>query len=407
MSTRRIVHAFAAGAVALGLSAVGLTAQTDDARWLPWVGCWESVGGTAEDPMLCFRPATEGVEVLTIQDGAIESVQTLRADGQPHPVELEGCSGTESVSFSRDAARVYQTSRQQCEGGTERAGSGIIAMIAPDAWIDVKSVEVDGQTNAWVSHYRLASAQRVESLGLDALVSTRRMAIETARVSAARPPAVDDVIDASGQVQVEAVRAWIAEAAEPMEVAADELIRLADAGVSPDVIDMVVAVSYPEHFMVGRDAEVAEVRGTRAATRPIYGSATGRARMCTPFAWDPFYASFLGYGNGCGYGFGYGLAYGRGFGGLYGYSPYGYRSGPIVIVPRDDHDDNGHARVVNGRGYTRGTGANPPSTNRPSTRTGNPPTVSRGAGASTGTASGSTGSTTRRAKPRGGGGGGL
>lgn len=405
MSTGRIVHVLAAGAVALGLSAVGLAAQTEDARWLPWVGCWESVGGTAEDPMLCFRPATEGVEVLTIQDGTLESAQTLRADGQAHRVEVEGCSGTESVSFSTDGARVYQNSRQACDGGTERAGSGIIAMIAPDAWIDVKSVEVEGQVTAWVTHYRLASAERVEGLGLDALVSPRRMAIETARVSVARPPAVDDVIDASAQVHVEAVRAWIAEAAEPMEVGADELIRLADAGVSPEIIDVVVAVSYPEHFVVGRDADVAEVEGTRAATRPTYGSATGRARMCTPFAWDPFYASFLGYGNGCGYGYGYGLAYGGGFGrGLYGYSPYGHRPGPIVIIPRGD-DDN--ARVVNGRGYTRGTAANPPSTSRPTTRTGSPPTVSRGAGASTGSASGSTGSTTRRAKPRGGGGGGL
>lgn len=370
--------------LALAALAAPAAAQDVDTRWLPWLGCWEAVGEAAdgaEGSLLCVRPSGAGVEVVGVIDGEVTGTETLMADGARHDLSLEGCSGWTEARFSDDARRVYNRTEQRCEGETTRVSTGLIAMTSPYEWIEVESIDVGERNVAWVKRYRAADAETTAAAGFGDVLQGRGMAVESARMAASAPIGVADVIEASAEVHPEAVEAWIADTNDPLLVDSEGLLAMADAGVPERVIDVVVAVSYPERFAVDREAEPRD--------RREYGDYYGhRPRGWFGSSWyDRYY-----YG---GYGYGYG-AYGSpwGYGG--GWS-YGYRPSIVIVQPRNTESGG---RVIAGRGYRRGGGSS----------AGVPSTIGRSGGSSSGGsvapsgASSGSGSSSggRKAKPRGG-----
>jgi hypothetical protein len=207
------------------------------------------------------------------------------------------------------------------------------------------------------------------------------------------------VIEAVAAVGGGATEAWIAETGDGFDLDANQLVALSDQGVPVPVIDLMIAVSYPDRFALAVDDErspgLVSVGSTSA--RPVLGSRgvgcysnfgpSYGSRYYGSSYYDPFY-------SGCGYRYS-----------SYSYGPYGYGGGwygsyaPVVYVGGSTAQRN-PGRVVKDQGYTRGRGE---------TSTGSTSTGSAGSAApprsSGGATSGTT--TTRRAKPRGGGGGGL
>jgi hypothetical protein len=369
-------------------------AQDVDARWLPWLGCWEAAEAGEDVPLLCVRPSTqaEGVEFVTWSAGEITSTETIRADGLPRDAERGECRGLEEARFSADGHRVYLESTYVCEGGVERGTSGILAMVNPMEWVDIKSV--DG--SPWVLRYRLARASRVQEAGMENVVASRAAQVKAARIAASSRLTEDDIIEAAGNVDGQAVEALIVERGDPFAVNADMLIRLDDAGVPAGVIDLVVAVSHPDKFAVkSGPMPVEEYEDDFGAARPIYmgGGFYDPWWGGSWYGYSPFYFGYSRYGYGLGYPYGYGGYYG------YGY-PY-YRTTPIVVEPRTG------GRMVRGQGYTRGSSGSAGYTGRSArprgssagsggvSRSPSTPTVRSGGGVSTG----------RTAKPRTGGGG--
>jgi hypothetical protein len=174
------------------------------------------------------------------------------------------------------------------------------------------------------------------------------------------------------QTDTTVVQAWIAERGAKFKLDSKQLVGLADAGVPGSVIDVIVGVSYPEHFALqqrpmgptfGDDLTASD--SARLAMRYLadrcnaagYNSFVYSVGVVDPCA--VLYGSQYrnGYGYGYGNGFGYGNGYGySGFNSYGGFNdPYGYNSGyyaPIVIVKGDQP---AHGRVVNGHGYSSGS----------------------------------------------------
>ena len=228
------------------------------------------------------------------------------------------------------------------------------------------------------------------------------MAQQSARIAASSALTIEDVVNASSHMDAKAVEAWIVERGGQFALDASRLIALADAGVPESVIDIVVAVSYPKHFVVDRNGEGgADVAESEYTTTGRYGRA-GRARFgygryydpfyYDPFLLSPFYSPYAGYGyySPYRYGFGYGLGYG-GFG--FGYGTYGTYRPTIVVVGRRPQESGGRPRAVRGRGYTRGLGSGASSSGSVYARGG-----TAGGAAAAPSRSGSSG---RGAKPRG------
>ena len=359
-----------AGAIALaGTLPAHVQAQEYDARWLPWLGCWEPATGpeSNDGPMVCMQPVADGVgvEMLTVTDGGITSREAIRADGRERRTSREGCDGWQRTSFSDDGQRVYLQAEFICEGGVERSSAGLMSMARPYEWLDVRTVDVAGESVPWVLRYQLAAVEAVEAAGLGDIAADRIMAQESARIAAASALTIDDVIDASNHINAKAVEAWIVERDDVFTLDASRLTRMADAGVAASVIDMIVAVSYPEHFVVNRgaegSAEVSESQRSEAdhyrpGTRGRYGY--GRyydSSYYDPFFLSPFYSPYAGFGyySPYRYGFGYGLGYG-GYG--FGFGTYGTYRPTIVVAGRRQPESLESSRAVRGRGYTRGLG---------------------------------------------------
>lgn len=333
----------------------------EEHRWLPWTGCWAPAAG-GDGPAVCVLPTAEGVEVevATVAQDQVVSRRTVRADGVARVVEQEGCRGEETASFSPDGRRVYISATLLCDGGGERRTTALMAMVPDQEWLDVNVVQVEGQTATWVQRYVPALESVATDAGLQAPVGDRGVAIRTARLRASAGPTVEDVVEASTAVPAEAVGAWLAERGEPLPLNAAGLIRMADAGVAEEVIDVAVAVSNPQRFRVDRAGAEVEERSVVAGRPPI------RAHAWIPL--DPWVASYrMPFGWGFGYSsaflpWGYGPAWG------YGYGGYGYRP-PVIIVDREAPPPRG--RVVRGRGYVDG-GSGGGSAGPPVRREGSP-----------------------------------
>lgn len=347
-----------------GVGGDAAQAQTGELRagWDPFLGCWESQSAEEAEGVLCLVASGREVEMLTIVEGSVAFREPLAADGRTREIERDGCHGTESARFSDDRLRLYTASDILCAGEAPRRSTGIIAMTGPADWLDVRAIEVNGATTAWSQHYRRTSSRVLVELGLaDAAGVADPFALRGIGF-APSVVTIDHVIDASRNVKSEAVEGWLAEVGREFAgLDAEDLIRMDDAGVSDAVIDVVVAVSFPEHFAVSAED------GHRDARRGYRG-------WGGPFHYGSYYGGW-GYGR-----YGY---YGR-YGGYY--TP--------VVVTVDPNRRSGGGQVIAGKGY-RGP--------RDSGRSGGRSTVqgsdSKKGSSSSGSSRRSTG---RKAKPRGG-----
>ncbi len=351
------------------------------------MGCWEAVGAEDDIGVLCFEEADGGVALSNLVEGEVVSTETLVADGRPRAITAEGCEGTESVEFSADGRRAFTRTEFTCAEGDTRSGTGVMAFTAPNRWADVRLLDVEDEEVAWVQEYRVMGADRLAEEGITDPAEAMNMAVRSARMAAAAPIDLDDVEEASARLDERAVETWIVTKGDRFDIDGDELVRLDEAGVPERVIDAVVAVSYPDRFVVEAGAAVEDAEGR---PRPKH------------------YRGYMGYDPWFGPAWGYGWEYGR-----FGYSPFlGYRYSPwwsgygygygywgsrpgIVIIDRRPADGGG--RVYNGRGYRQGSGAATGRTARP--RGGAVPSFSTGSRGS-GSVAPSRGGTSRRATPR-------
>jgi hypothetical protein len=359
MRTKSIgLVAGAAAVVALGGAPAALNGQEAETKtgWQPYLGCWEPqlaasgdwmLSGTEVDEgILCFVPGGADVEMLTVVEGSIAYRESFRTDGQPRAIEQEGCTGQESARFSDDRRRIYTISEMSCEGEAPRRSTGIISMPSPGEWLDVRAIEMNGVSTAWSQWYQRTDGSVLRELGFADLDMPSPFSVRSAAAYANTVISIDDVIDASANVDPRAVEGWIAAVRQEfINLDADDLIRLEEAGVSAKVIDVVVAVSFPERFAFGQQGAPADGAEDPRVARTIY------ADRCSYYN-DPFrygYGSrygYRGYSPGCGYGYN---RYGYGYGG-YGYGGWGGGYVPVVVnVNRTPRSSGG--RVVAGRGY--------------------------------------------------------
>jgi hypothetical protein len=406
MRTRKsLTTGLLGGALLLAALALPATAQGGDARWLPFVGCWAPLDAGDEAGLLCFRPVGQGVEMFNVVGGETVSSELLGADGAPRSVSADGCTGFESLRFSEDAFRLFTRSEFTC-GDEVRRGSGVMAIVEVDRWIDVRSLQVEGQPVAWVQGYELADAEALAAEGVTDPADFDPNLVRATRMRAARAIEIADVEEAATQVDARAVEVWVAAQEDEFELDGGQLVRLVDAGVPESVIDVMVAVTYPERFVLSPEGDAA------AAERPardVY--AAGYRPGFGAYLWDPYYRP-LGFGYYSRAPFGY-YGYGSYYGAYGGYSGgyYGYRPITVIVQPAQEAD----GRMVPGRGYTRGsssTGSDqaaprssvgssprtgPSQSSRPSSGSGSSGRSSSGNDDSSGSGSGSS---RRTAQPR-------
>lgn len=283
----------------------------EDEGGLAWLGCWElladreddSQGSPDEQQRVCVAPGDEprSLDLTALVDDQIVAEQTLVTDGSRRSVSGGGCIGWTRALSSEDQQRLYLQSETICEGGGERHLSGASMMLSANHWIDIRVLRVDGEREIAIQDYRPVGADAVT---LPGVLPT---AAHAARLAAAAPLSADDVIEALELVDPAVVEAMLLESEARFAIDSRLLLRLAEARVPDGIIDLMVALSFPEYFAVEDDT---------ASRQPAvyYGS-----------FWSPWYPYY-------GYGYGY-----------YYHHPH---------PPVDGHPGKGHGgKVISGRGY--------------------------------------------------------
>jgi hypothetical protein len=390
--------------LAFALVAVPAHAQSNDSRWEPWFGCWtlavenQRDGGPQDAdtrrptppaatregaPRVCVTRTTSGARFETTVAAQVAIDQTIVADGAPHPVSDTECTGTQTSEWSKNGLRLFSSAEVRCQGDPAPRRVSGLSLIAPNGnWIDIQTVVAGDRETIRVKRYEREAA----SPGFGFV----RPSVAASRLT------LDEVAEASGKVSPGALEAALVEMNAGFNLTAKGLLQLDSAGVPTRIIDLLVALSYPEKFVVQKSTP-------DGASFPYYR--------------DPF---ALGWG----YGYGYPYYASDFYGSPYFYEPFGWRGysalgSGIILVPvepggggSDGPARSGSGRVVNGQGYTRvipresPTGsAFPTASTAGTTASGSssPPPAS-GSTASSGSSSGSSGSSSGggSASPTGG-----
>ena len=306
-------------------AATSAGAQNVDPRWSPFVGCWDVGDGGAR---ICVTPAAPGAVTLSTRvDGQSVLEQTIVADGAPHALTEAGCTGSQRAEWSRDGRKLFARADLTCVNQPLRTVSGVALMTGDHSWVDVQAIEIAGRTSVRIRRYRRAAADQP------------RTAASVAPYLGAGAFTIDDVKEAHAKMSPAALEAVLAETGARFALRGRDLVGLDDAGVAGSVIDLMVAMSYPEKFQVERRAE------TSAATYAQMPGSSGWSGY-----WGLGYPYFYSYP-------GYYMDYRD------PYSPFGYgypgayyyyqRPGIVVGNDGDASADDGDGRVVNGVGYTR------------------------------------------------------
>ena len=368
------------GFALLLLTAPAFAQTPADSRWSQWLGCWELVtedlrqsgrGGlpltSLQDgkPRICVTPSADGgarFETTVADKPAVE--YTIVANGAERPLTDTECRGTQRAEWSEDGLRVFARAELTCAGDKGPRRVSGIALIAPNGeWVDLQAVQLEGRENVRVRRYRRPRTDFLAD-----------------RIAPGSPLSLDDVKEAVRKASPLALEAALVETNAGYDLNSRRLLDLEQAGVPAQVIDLIVALSYPEKFVVER--RVRTVSTTTYINDPFsYGWAYYNPLWYNDFYYSPYY---------------YSPYYGSRFGGNVYYAgdlvPVVIGGGSAAPQP------SGAGRVVDGLGYTRVRTREPEPSAGPRTRTSS---VGSAAG-STASSSGSSSSSSSGSSSSGG-----
>ena len=251
-------------------------AQVDDAvgapdtRWRPWLGCWqlweEQLDASADDDVsesaalldrtvICVRPARggSGVNLTAVAGEEVLVDRTLVADGVEREVREPDCTGRERNTWSVDGRRLFTHAEIQCGDQPVRRAAGVSLLSTPATWVDIQVVEIDGRQLIEVRRYApVPDAEQAARLGPPSELGAAPADIQRARRASAAQPDLRDVLDASARTSPRVVEALLVETEPRLPLDRDALVALDDAGINGGVIDLLVALAYPDRFVVER-----------------------------------------------------------------------------------------------------------------------------------------------------------
>ena len=343
-----------AAAALFGIAPVHAQNPTVDSRWLAYLGCWRSIE-IGHESTVCLvtrgEVETDAVDLVTIDSGYVVAAEQIAATGQRLETLRADCTGWQSAQWSGVSDRLYLRSEETCPGWGTRAGTGLIALTHEGQLLYIQGNTIGGKTGVRVQRYReTAAAPDLPSEVKDALsaLNTDLTARARARAGAAAPLAIDDLAEASRQLDVEVEEAWLVARGGSFHLDAERLVALAAAGVPGRITDIMIALSNPGVFVV----DASGGRGTRRVSTAEQGS--GPVPPVNPVAelygscamqylFLPFYSSYCD-----GYAFRYPYPY--------GWYPVSilYTGGTTGGGTGSGGESRSHGRVVNGRGYQEG-----------------------------------------------------
>jgi hypothetical protein len=227
-----------------------------DPRWQPWIGSWrlvadivgENDGNIKGKYLLDIRPGADGKSIImkSSQDGEVLFEDEIAVDGSRQPLEDTECTGWHKYSWSDTGKRLLFESESSCVGEPLRRISGISIIADNRDWVDIQLLRSGEERIVSIRRYEPvagdpgdAKTAGARAFGADRFPPVTRFSIE-------------EIIELNRKVAPEVLEAALVEVHKPFKIDSRTIERLADAGVSPQLIDLMVALSYPDKFTVER-----------------------------------------------------------------------------------------------------------------------------------------------------------
>ena len=325
-------------------------AEPLDARWTPWLGCWHlwekqfEAGVPALDDdtsalvgrtYVCVTPADEasGINLTALAGSDVLVERRLIADGTRRDVREPNCAGWEESEWSRDGQRLFTRAELRCGDQPAHTIDGVSLMTSASKWVDIQIVDTGTRAQIEVRRYTpVPPTERDALLGSTFVLPLDASEVRQARRESAVPLTLADVMEASQKTPPRVVETLLVETEPQLALDSAALIALDEMGINSGVIDLLVALSYPERFVVER-----RDRGGSWSSGGLGGFGGG---FYDPVWYGDLYPYYITpFGN-------------RGWGS--GYNPYlfGGAASPFVIVGGGEVEDSS-GRAVSARGYTR------------------------------------------------------
>lgn len=323
-------------------TAARLAAQSvtiTDQRWDAWLGCWQLVEERlreqwepesstrefvpAKGAEVCVTPADQpnAVRLTTRVESQSTLEDTIVADGAEHPLREPGCTGTQRTEWSANGLRLFARAELSC-GSVSRTVSGM-AMIDPHRlWTDVQLVQQNGRETIRVRRYRRAPDQSQSTTSLPVPEQARSLGTKARHAAML---SIDEVKEVSEKLPLSALEAVLLETGASFPLNRQRLVELDDAGVPSRIIDLMVALSFPDRFVIER-------RSSAGSSIPMVGGFDYGSVYDWPYYYAPFgYSSF----------------------GRYDHHYYGTPGYVVIDLTPIGPQPSGQGRVVDGLGYTR------------------------------------------------------
>ncbi len=246
-----------AGAWASNPSAA-VSGEDSDARWLPWIGSWHLVSGVENSAdsalkdqyLLTTSPGESGNSIIMRGHRAEQVLfqEEIEADGLRRPIKKNDCTGWQSYGWSDTGKRLLFEGELGCPGDIHQAVSGISIIDGNGDWLDIQLLQSDEEKTITVRRYRNIDTDTIAP----GRTSTNPSRI--ARISAGAGFSIDEVIELSEKVDPAVLEAALAEMHKPFPINSKQILHLADSGVSTRIVDLMVALSFPDEFVVEKAA---------------------------------------------------------------------------------------------------------------------------------------------------------
>jgi uncharacterized membrane protein YgcG len=280
-----------------------------DSSLAPWIGTWTIADYQSNDRAKDLNRNTV-VEIRLTEDGTgieisrkvpdqLDVNEVLIPNGNKQPVKTQDCTGWQTTKWVPEAGLLISSSEMDCKALGSMTTSTLKMILARDQMVDILAVKVAGQTRLAI---RRLALRHEES---PAMESQSSLAIAAARAALGRPWSLDTIIQLSRTIDTPILEAALLEKQDELKLTSNSLKKLQSAKVPTKIVDLLVALAFPDKFDVFRNGQVA----LRAWSSPSGGSsfAAGYAPGIVYYPGvfyncyypnSSFYNSFLNYGAG-------------------------------------------------------------------------------------------------------------
>ena len=225
-----------------------------DKRLLPWIGSWRLVSNKVNknespsktDYFLTISPGNDGKSIAMkgYRDDKILLEEEIIVDGQKHTLKDEKCTGYYLYSWSENGKRLLFNSESNCPGDPPRRISGMSIIDENSNWLDIQLLKNGVEKAISIRRYRSIDSDSVTSMRFNP------SQITSSRIAAGKNLSISEIIELSSKVESEVIEAALLEIRKPFPINSKQLVKLSDSGVNSRIVDLMVALSFPEKFSV-------------------------------------------------------------------------------------------------------------------------------------------------------------